>query len=333
MHIGVTQRLAAVVLNFRTPDDTVLAVQSLLASTRPVDDLIVVDNDGGPGCRDQVAGLHPSIRYLSTGANLGFSGGMNVGIRAALAAGAGVVLLVNSDATVSPECVERLERGLESGVAIAGPIIIGTSQQQPVISSGIDYDTATGRMRERGTTPPNQLTAVDAISGCVMLIIADVFRKVGVFDPDYFYSFEDIDFCLRARRAGFSVGLVPDAIARHGESGTIGRDAAERFYYAARNHLLLASRVKPQSGRYGAIRRTVTIVSLNIAHALTSRRGRITGRLAAVFRGTRDYFHGQRGRRGSTPEVRPQLDASSQHPRSAMDLCSDSTCSESPTDR
>jgi GT2 family glycosyltransferase len=295
MPIGVTGRLAAVVLNFRTPDDTVLAIQSLLASTRPVDDLIVVDNDSGPGCRDQVAGLHSSIRYLSTGANLGFSGGMNVGIRAALAAGAGVVLLVNSDATVSPECVERLERGLETGVAIAGPIILGTGRQQPVISSGIDYDTATGRMRERGMTPPNQLTAVDAISGCVMLITADVFRKVGVFDPDYFYSFEDIDFCLRARRAGFSVALVPAAIARHAESGTIGRDAAERFYYAARNHLLLASRVTHRGGRLAAIARTATIVSLNFAHALTSRRGRLAQRLSAVFRGTRDYFNGARG--------------------------------------
>jgi GT2 family glycosyltransferase len=234
---------------------------------------------------------------------------------------------------VSPECVDRLERGLETGVAIAGPTILGTGQEQPVISSGIDYDIATGRMRERGTTPANQWTAVDAISGCVMLITADVFRKIGGFDPDYFYSFEDIDFCLRARRAGFSVALVPDAIALHAESGTIGRDAAERFYYAARNHLLLASRVNPQSGRYGAIRRTVTIVSLNIAHALTSRRGRITGRLAAVFRGTRDYFHGQLGRRGSTPEVRPQLDASSQPPGPQWICAAIARVRKSPTDR
>ena len=123
MPTGPHRRLAAIVLNFRTPDDTVIAVRSLLASTRPPDDLIVVDNDAGPGCRAQVAGLHPAVRYVSAGSNLGFSGGMNLGIRAALAAGANAVLLVNSDATVSPDCVGRLESGLDGvHVGIAGPV-------------------------------------------------------------------------------------------------------------------------------------------------------------------------------------------------------------------
>ena len=67
MSTGLPGRLAAVVLNFRTPDETVTAVRSLLSSTRPPDDLIVVDNDAGPGCRVQVAGLHPAVRYSLSG--------------------------------------------------------------------------------------------------------------------------------------------------------------------------------------------------------------------------------------------------------------------------
>ena len=135
MPIGPTRRLAGVVLNFRTPDDTILAVQSLRGSTRPPDDLIVVDNDSGPGCRDRVAGLHASIRYLSAGANLGFSGGMNVGIRAALARGARAVLLLNSDATVMPECVARLEESLDADVGITAPIIVGAGPRRGIVSS------------------------------------------------------------------------------------------------------------------------------------------------------------------------------------------------------
>ena len=75
MSTGRPGRLAGVVLNFRTPDETVTAVRSLLASTRPPDDLIVVDNDSGPGCRVQVAGLHPAVRYLQRGATWAFPAG------------------------------------------------------------------------------------------------------------------------------------------------------------------------------------------------------------------------------------------------------------------
>ena len=104
------------VLNFRTPDETLLAVKSLLASRRPIDDLIVVNNDSGDsgdtsdGTRDALKDVWSRISYIQTGSNLGFSGGMNVGIREALDRGADRVLLVNSDVIVPPDAVGRLEQ-------------------------------------------------------------------------------------------------------------------------------------------------------------------------------------------------------------------------------
>src|SRR5262249_23970681 len=74
------RRIAAVVLNHRTPDQTLLAVRSVLASRRPLDEIIVVDNDESESVRDVVAGLEPEVAYVHTGMNLGFSGGVNVGI-------------------------------------------------------------------------------------------------------------------------------------------------------------------------------------------------------------------------------------------------------------
>src|SRR5262245_38823588 len=142
-----SRRLAGVVLNHRTPDDTVSAVRSLLASTRPFDDIIVVDNDHGPGCRDLVQTLGAPVRYLPAGRNLGFSGGMNVGIQSALGAGADAVLLVNSDATLTRECAGRLERRLGAGIGIVGPLV--RSGDEAIVSCGIDYAPASGRMRER----------------------------------------------------------------------------------------------------------------------------------------------------------------------------------------
>src|SRR5688500_16277811 len=102
--------IAAIVLNYRTPDDSVRAVRSLLALRRPLAEIIVVDNDSTGQCLPALGEAAGAVTYLSTGANLGFSGGMNAGIVAALGRGAGAVLLVNSDVVVAPDCVQELER-------------------------------------------------------------------------------------------------------------------------------------------------------------------------------------------------------------------------------
>ena len=94
-------RLSAVVLNFQTPADTAIAVGALMASDRPPDEVIVVDNDATPDCPAALVRWGDAVRYVRTGSNLGFAGGMNVGIRLALERGADAVLLVNSDVVVA----------------------------------------------------------------------------------------------------------------------------------------------------------------------------------------------------------------------------------------
>src|SRR5437660_5471442 len=115
-------RTIAVVLNYRTSDDTLLAVRSLLASRRPLDAVIVVDNDVESSLEAALAPIQSRIVLVRTGGNLGFSGGMNAGIREALACGAEHVLLMNSDVLAPPDCLERLERAFDArpGAGIAG---------------------------------------------------------------------------------------------------------------------------------------------------------------------------------------------------------------------
>ena len=289
-------------LNFRTPSDTVLAVKSLFASRRPLDQIIVVDNDTTESVREPLAGLRRPVRYLLTGANLGFAGGVNVGIREALARGADRVLLVNSDVVVPPDCVERMEHALdEPGVGIIGPVIVARADPGWIASLGMSYSTATGRMRHAGVgqrLAANDRVAsriVDGVSGCLMLVRREVFDAIGLFHDDYFFSFEDLDFCLTARRAGFGTLLAGDAVAYHEGGRSIGADAVVRLYFGTRNHLLLAHRIGPHERRYKTIVRTGVIVMLNLAHAFRARGGSLAGRIAAVVAGTRDYLLGRMG--------------------------------------
>ena len=294
--------LAAVVLNFRTPNDTVLAVKSLLASRRPIDRVVVVDNDSRENVRDLLHALRRPVSYLLTGANLGFSGGVNVGIRDALAQGADRILLVNSDVIVPPDCVERLERALDApGVGVVGPAIVARADPGWIASLGMSYSTSTGRMRHAGVgqrLAPCGAAAggdVDGVSGCLMLIRREVFDAIGLFHEDYFFSFEDLDFCLTAKRAGFRTVLAGDAVGYHEGGRSIGADAVVRLYFGARNHLMLAHRIGPRTRRYRAFVRTGIIVMLNLAHAVRAEGGSIVDRVGAVVSGTQDYFLGRMG--------------------------------------
>jgi GT2 family glycosyltransferase/glycosyltransferase involved in cell wall biosynthesis len=297
------KRTTAVVLNFRAVDQTMIAVTSLLAS-RSDCDIIVVDNDedaATTGLRNQLSALPISVTYLATGRNLGFSGGMNAGIREALKRGADRVLLVNSDVVVPPDAIARLARGLDANAhaGIAGPIVLSRSEPDRIASLGMSYAPSTGRMRHSGTGDrlrvPLTDRTVDGVSGCFMLIKREVFESTGLLDEDYFFSFEDLAFCLRAGRAGFVTVLVGAASVYHEGGQSIGAASTARLYFAARNHLLMARRLSQTSRRVEKIARTLSIVALNLAHAIRARGGSTRARLGAVLRGTRDYAAGRFG--------------------------------------
>ena len=296
-------RLAAIVLNYKTPGPTALAVRSLLDATRPPDSVIVVDNDAEGAPRpDLERALAGRADYLPTPRNLGFSGGVNVGIRHALAGGAALVLLVNSDAAVAPDCIASLERALEyePGLGIAGPVIRSRDDHKTVLSLGLQYSPRSGRMRDRavvkGAMASRATTMrVDAVTGCVMLVRRRVFAAIGLFDEDYFFSFEDLDFCLKAARAGFASAVVPGASADHEGSLTIGPQSPRRLYFAARNHLLVGARMAPTNNRVLGATRFASIVTLNALHATRAHGGTLTERLRAVLAGTRDYLAGRFG--------------------------------------
>jgi GT2 family glycosyltransferase len=289
-----------VVLNYRTPEQTWLAVRSLQTSLTRPSAVIVVDNGSGDGSVDAFRSTLEGVEILETGANLGFSGGSNAGIRRALERGMDFVLLVNSDAVLAPDMLDRLldAASADPGAGILAPVLLSREEPDHIASAGIVFSFRTGRMRHRGAglplslLPPAAVMPVDAVSGCVMLIRREVFEQAGLLDDDYFFSFEDIDFCLRARAAGFGVACVQDALAYHEGGRTIGRRSSRRVYFATRNHLRLARAV---CGPGGHRLRAAGIVALNLAYVLVAPEAPLVGGLAAVARGAWHHVTGHYG--------------------------------------
>jgi GT2 family glycosyltransferase/glycosyltransferase involved in cell wall biosynthesis len=305
------RRIAAVVVNYHTPADTQLAVKSLLASRLPLQQVIVVDNDATDELRAVASAWGPAVTYLHTGANLGFAGGVNAGVRAALASGADAVLLVNSDVVLAPSCLTYLDRALAAhpDAAIAAPLLLARTDPATVASAGIDYDRRTGRMRERHAGRPRH--AVDlsagrrvAASGCVLLVTRAAWERAGLLDERYFFGFEDIDFCLRAAAVGLGTCFDARAVAYHEGGGSLGPASPRRFYFAVRNHLLLAAD-HHAGGPLARLSRPLAVLALNVAHALTSPGGSRAVKLGATLRGALDYARGRFGPARGTPEGSP----------------------------
>jgi GT2 family glycosyltransferase/glycosyltransferase involved in cell wall biosynthesis len=291
--------VTAVVLNYRTPDETFLAIRSVEASRHPAG-AIVVDNGG----RDAAVlrQLLPAFEVLATGANLGFSGGCNVGIRRALDTDADAVLLLNSDAILHPDALDQLVDALQThpSAGIAAPVLCASNDPAVVTSAGISYDESTGRMRHRGFGRSRAalgragVTSVDAASGCALLIRRDVFERCGLLDEAYFFSFEDVEFCLRARAAGFATFSVPAATVYHTGGASIGATSARRVYYGVRNHLRLAQQVAPASA-VPRIARSAAIVGYTAAYVALSPDVPLLAGAAALSRGCIDYLRSRYG--------------------------------------
>ena len=293
---GGTERVAAVVLNYRTPGQTALAASMLLRSTKAVD-VLVVDNGDGVACRQSLASVIDRVTVRATGTNAGFSGGCNAGISEALARGAALVWLVNSDVLVPPDCLERMLGVMRARpeVGILGPVVGSRGWANQILSAGLDYDQSTGRMFERRVAPAGAVDEVPAVSGCAMLVRREVFETIGLLPEEYFFGFEDIAFCQRARDRGFLVAVAGTARVFHEGAGSSG-NAADRLYYAARNHLHLG-RETPARSLAHRIGRQLAIASFTVARIATSADGSLPERLVAVAEGFIDHARGRYGPR------------------------------------
>jgi GT2 family glycosyltransferase len=164
------------------------------------------------------------------------------------------------------------------------------------------YTRTTGRMRHHAfgrqhdalTVPA--LREVDGVSGCAMLVRREVFEQVGLFFEDYFFGFEDLDLCLRARAAGFATACVSSAVVAHEGSVSIGRASPQRIYYATRNHLLLAARISSPGSSVARALRTASIAAFNLAFVLTRARVPRHEGLSAFRRALADHRARRYGR-------------------------------------
>jgi GT2 family glycosyltransferase len=239
--------IAVVIVNWNGRSLLPACLKSVFEQMPPPGLVFVVDNASSDASVPYLRTAWPSVTVLEAGANLGFSGGNNVGIRAALEAGAQSVLLLNNDAQLLPGALEHLHTALERGGSrtwAAAPKILYRNDPGVIWSAGGRFDWWRGVSLDRGTGEPDrgQYDASGQVAfanACCLLVRSHAFRELGLLDEGYFMYFEDSDFAARLARAGGQIVYQPAARALHDVHGSSGGDPARpspvALYYSTRN--------------------------------------------------------------------------------------------------
>jgi GT2 family glycosyltransferase len=293
-----------VVLSWNGREDTLACLESL----RQVDaEVICVDNGSTDGTAAAVRERFPEVGLIENAENLGFAGGNNVGIRRALERGAEWVVLLNNDATLAPDAVDAFARTAREHprAGILGGKVYFDQPPDRIWFAGQRVRLGLGySWRPRGYRRPDgpkysDVVPTDRAVGALLAASRQLIDRVGPLDEDLFAYVEDVDWCVRAREAGFEVLIAPDARAWHRVSASTGGEAAttHSLYYGTRNTIVVCERHRPLARPLAGLRRAVVFCTFAL-HALTrAAPWRAGPGLRAVREGYADARAGRLGKR------------------------------------
>ncbi|MCX6765402.1 MAG: glycosyltransferase family 2 protein [Candidatus Moranbacteria bacterium] len=222
-------------------------------------EVVLVDNNSTDGSLEAAKTFFPRAHIIKNGANLGFAAGSNVGIRYALEKMADYIFLINPDAIVEKDTLRILVKEAEqsANAGIFSPLIIKEDHYSVWFAGGkIKWLTMkTVHIFEPLSNKPYE---TQYISGCTMFVKKEIFRQIGLLDERFFLYYEDADFCLRARKEGFKIMVIPQVQVYHYEKSE--GNLENKIYWLVISGIIFFKKnapviLKPWISFYTALRR------------------------------------------------------------------------------
>jgi GT2 family glycosyltransferase len=277
-----------------------------LASLRRMDtvgfkaDILVIDNGSAPADHAALAaGIDPQqARMLHLEKNLGFTGGHNVALKMAVEDDYDFIWLLNNDATVQPDTLDKLVRAMAADprCGAASPVIYAEGEVGHLNAWGATHDWGarnTGWLPSAAAAMKLQETAPERLflAGTAVLFRMEAMRQVGLLDERLFAYFDDNDIGTRLVHAGWHSKVVFDAATTHG-----ARDLSEQppyfFYLMFRNELIFWHTHMPQEHRKLLWLKLVNTSMFNVNRL---RRRGMARQAEAALLGVSDFIVGKYG--------------------------------------
>jgi GT2 family glycosyltransferase len=248
-HLAVpSPQVGIVILNWNGREVLQDCLRSISALRYPRFEVIVVDNGSKDGSTEMLGRDYPNVLRIENNVNLGFSAANNQGVRLALQNGSDYLLVLNNDTVLDPDCltwlVECAER--DPQIAAVSPKIYFAEPPDRLWFAGGTFSYWKGRNASIGYGRPdspawNAPREIGFVSGCALFVPRKVWQSVGGFDELLFRSCEDVDWSLRARKAGYILYYEPRSVIWHRQSFDILRNDghAGQMYFYTRNPLVV----------------------------------------------------------------------------------------------
>lgn len=301
----VRPKIFIILLHFRDID----VIQECLASLNGVSyknfKVLIVHNGRPDAELEKRVASFPGLlsEVIHTGENYGFAKGNNIGIRLALQQGADYVLLLNDDTAVDPGFLEPLvlEAVKDPSTGMLGPRVFYFSEPKKIWFTKAEFNAGECSFCFPGSDMlvsdygHEEICSTDYVTGCALLVSRKLIKTIGLLDERFFLYWEDSDWGLRAKKAGFRCLVVPAARVWHKISASSGgNDSPLKVYYKTKSHLLFADLHAPL-----AKKKLLAGFTRDIAWLLLKSPGRDRIRKAwAYITAIADHYS---GREGSVP--------------------------------
>jgi hypothetical protein len=241
--IAKEPRVSIVITTYNKKRDVLKCVRSLKELNYQNYEIIVVDNGSTDGTSEAIRQDFPDVKLITGDKNLGVTGGQNLGIKHS---NGEYIFFFDHDLIASRNILSELVVVMQgdSDIGLAGPIIYYYGDPNRVWAAGTSIDLTTGKVSFNavGQTDRGQFfRAMEVQVLPIYMVRREVFNRIGLFDDIYFLVYEDTDFCIRAKRAGYRIVCVPEAKVWHMvplDRRTDEIKLMSRTYYIARNRII-----------------------------------------------------------------------------------------------
>ena len=244
----IMKKVSVIIPTYNSWNTLKSCVSSIQKQSIKPREIIVVDNGSIDGTSIKVKKEFPKVKLVSLFKNTGVTGGRNTGIKNA-SSDSDYLFFFDHDMVADKNMLKELTAVamMEPNIGIVTPRIYYFANKKIIWSAGTGINLLTGQILFRGGMDVGQFDKAEEVqvAPAAILVKREVIKKIGGFDDIYFATYEDTDFCFRARRSGFKIYYTPKALAFHKlplEFEEESKRLLSRSYWIGRNRVIFMKR-------------------------------------------------------------------------------------------